>query len=256
MSLVVTAIPALADNYIWLVSNGRSAVLVDPGDAGPAEAALAAEALTLEAIVLTHHHADHVAGAAPLARKYGVPVHAPYDDRIEATHRVRDGDRIRLPGIDATLQVMEVHGHTRSHIACFDGSRVYCGDTLFGAGCGRLFEGTPAMMHASLAKLAALPDATEVFCGHEYTVGNLRFAQVVEPDNAAIRARLDEALAERARDLPTVPSRIDEERATNPFLRVDVPAVRESASRFAGRTLHDPVDVFAALRTWKDGFRA
>jgi hydroxyacylglutathione hydrolase len=256
MSLVVTAVPAFADNYIWLIANGRSAVLVDPGEAGPAEAALAAEALVLEAILLTHHHADHVGGAAALAARYSVPVYAPVDERIEATFRVRDGDRISLPGIGATFEVMEIHGHTRTHIAFFDGSRVYCGDTLFAAGCGRLFEGTPTEMHRSLTRLAALPAATEVFCGHEYTVGNLRFAQAVEPGNEHIRLRLEESIAQRARGLPTVPSRIDEERATNPFLRVDVPTVRAAASRFAGRELDDPAEVFAALRGWKDGFVA
>lgn len=252
----VTALPAFDDNYLWLLHRAGRAVVVDPGDAAPVEAALSAGGLVLEQILVTHHHGDHIGGVAALAARHRVPVLAPVDDRIAADVRVRDGDRVVLDALATTLRVLEVPGHTRTHVAYVDDARLFCGDTLFAGGCGRLFEGTAAEMHRSLEKLAALPPATAVHCAHEYTVANLRFAAAVEPRSDPVAARLDEALATRARGEPTVPSTIALERATNPFLRCDVDAVRDAASRHAGRATRDAVDTFAVLREWKNHFGA
>lgn len=258
-SLTVLAVPAFHDNYLWLVHDGRHAAAVDPGDAAPILAALDRQGLTLTAILLTHHHRDHIGGVPELLQHFDVPVFGPRADGIDAvTVPLGEGDAITVPGIGLALSVLDVPGHTKGHIAYFRDAAtpwLFCGDTLFAGGCGRIFEGTPAQMSASLDKLAGLPGDTRVFCAHEYTVSNLRFAQAVEPENEALRARMQAELAKRERDIPTVPSTIAQERATNPFLRY-----REStiARRLAaeGKVAHDapPVAVFAALREWKNHF--
>ncbi|QGZ37617.1 hydroxyacylglutathione hydrolase [Pseudoduganella flava] len=258
-TLDVLAVPAFNDNYLWLVHDGHHAAVVDPGDAQPVLAALQAHGLTLTAILLTHHHGDHIGGVPELLQHYPVPVFGPRSDGIEAvTQPLGDGDTITVPGIGMRLTVLDVPGHTKGHIAYFRNVGppwLFCGDTLFAGGCGRLFEGTPAQMAASLDKLAALPPGTKVFCAHEYTLSNLRFALAVEPENDALHARMADEAAKRERGVPTVPSTIALERATNPFLRY-----REQ--RIA-RSLHDagkldagapPVAVFAALREWKNHF--
>ena len=251
----VFPIPAFADNYVWTLTKAGSAVVVDPGDAAPVEHALALRGLALAAILLTHHHADHVGGAAALAARHGAPVVAPEDARIaRADRRVREGDVVDVLG--TPLAVLEVPGHTTSHIAYVGGGWLYCGDTLFAAGCGRLFEGTPAQMLAALDRYAALDAATRVCCGHEYTLANLAFARHVEPSNASIDARTERDTARRARGEPTLPSTIADERATNPFLRCDVPEVRAAVEREARSALTTRVEVFAALRRWKDGYVA
>ncbi|HVF34361.1 MAG TPA: hydroxyacylglutathione hydrolase [Candidatus Saccharimonadia bacterium] len=252
----VFPIPAFADNYIWLLEAAGAAVVVDPGDAAPVEHELARRGLRLHAILLTHHHADHVGGAAALAARHACAVHAPIDGRITATtHPVGAGDRITLPMPGLELTVHAVPGHTLTHVA-FEGSGLlFCGDTLFAAGCGRLFEGTPAQMLASLESLAALPEATAVHCGHEYTLANLAFARVVEPHSESIAARIVRERAVRACGAPTLPSSIGLERATNPFLRCGVATVRDAAERHCGSALAAAVDVFGALRRWKDDFR-
>ena len=265
-ALAVTPVRAFRDNYVWMLSRDGQAVVVDPGDAVPVEAALARLGLTLRAILLTHHHADHVGGVqALLAARSGaaLPVHGPANEAIAGlTNRVREGDRVGLEAIGLTLDVLDIPGHTLGHVAFVsaeaDGSTdaplLFCGDTLFAAGCGRLFEGTAAQMLTSLGKLAALPAATRVYCGHEYTVANLRFATTVEPDSAPLTQRLAEADATRARDQPTLPSSIALERATNPFLRVAEASVRAAADRHEPGAGDSPLATFTALRRWKDAF--
>lgn len=260
--LTLRALPALSDNYIWTLSaDDGHALVVDPSEAGPVLAAVDA-GLKPVAIVLTHHHPDHIDGAAPLLERFAMPCFAPVDPRIAcATHRVSEGDRFVVPELGLEFTTLEVHGHTRSHVAyyadaaCDDGGMLFCGDTLFSLGCGRLFEGTPAQMSASLDKLASLPADTQVCCGHEYTLSNAAFAAVVDPDNPELHGHIAHARLLRERGLPTLPSRIGVERACNPFLRVDTLAVRAAVERHAGKPLPERVDVFAALRQWKDGFQ-
>jgi hydroxyacylglutathione hydrolase len=254
-TVTIAPVRAFKDNYIWCLRRGRSAVVVDPGDAGPVFDYLEAEGLQLEAILATHHHADHVGGIAGLLAKYNVPVFGPKRENIPGiTRKLGQDDQIDVPGVGMRLRVLDIPGHTAGHIAYFGEGLSFCGDTLFSCGCGRLFEGTPAQMHASLSKLADLPGETLVFCGHEYTLSNLRFARAADPANPAIAEREQSARAALDRGLPSLPSTLRDELAANPFLRVREPALIESASAFAGRTLTDPVQVFAALREWKDRF--
>lgn len=256
MDLALTPLPAFRDNYIWLLSGpNQHAAVVDPGDAVPVQQALAARGLRLEAVLVTHHHADHMGGAAELAREHGCPVYGPAAERIGAVSvPLAGGAEINLPGLGGRFRVLDIPGHTAGHIAFGGHGIMFCGDTLFSAGCGRLFEGTASEMYASLAKLTVFPDDTEVCCGHEYTLANLKFAAEVEPENRAIREYAAECSTRRVRGEPTLPSRLGREREVNPFLRCRVAAVQEAASRWAGRTLKDQVEVFAALREWKDGF--
>jgi hydroxyacylglutathione hydrolase len=254
----IIPIPAFTDNYIWLIGDGRHAAVVDLGDAAPVFAHLARHGLELCAILTTHHHNDHVGGNRALLERFDVPVFGPAGESIPGrTQALREGDSFTVPSLGLALSVLDIPGHTAGHIALVGGSEplVFCGDTLFAAGCGRLFEGTPAQMWQSLGKLAALPPATRVYCGHEYTLANLRFAQAVEPDNPQLAARVARDGAVRARGEPTVPSTIADERATNPFLRAAVPAVRAAAEAHAGHALPDAVASFAVLRQWKNEFR-
>ncbi len=244
-------LPALADNYIWLLADaGGAALVVDPGEAAPVHAALARERLRLHAILLTHHHADHTGGVADLVAATGADVYAPHDDRIDhVTHRVDDGAHIRLVEPRLSFEVIAVPGHTTSHVSYYGHGLLFSGDTLFSVGCGRLFEGSPAQMLASLERLAALPDATLVCCGHEYTRANCAFALQHEPGNAALVARAAEAEALRANGRPTLPVSLARERATNPFLRIDAPELK------AALGIADRVARFAELRRRKDHFR-
>lgn len=249
------ALPAFQDNYIWLLCGADgAAVVVDPGDAAPVLAAVAT-GLRPVALLLTHHHADHVGGAARLQTALDIPAYGPADDRIPGdVHRVADGDRVAVPALGVDFEVLAVPGHTRSHVAFHGAGHLFCGDTLFSLGCGRMFEGQPAQMLASLERLAALPDDTAVCCGHEYTEANGRFARAAEPDNPAREAWLAQVAARRAAGQPSLPSTLAVERAANPFLRVDQPGVRASLARRLGRPAVDRVEAFAALREWKDGF--
>ncbi len=257
--VTIEPIDAFKDNYIWCIRAGGNAVVVDPGEAAPVLAALRAGGLRLTGILLTHHHADHVGGVAGLVHALGpVPVYGPADDRVtEATVRVRDGDRVVLEGLcdgGLAFEVLEVPGHTTSHVAFHGNGLLFSGDTLFSVGCGRMFEGTPPQMSASLDRLAALPPETLVFCGHEYTAANIAFARAVEPGNGAIGEWASEVEARRMSGRPSLPSTLRTERATNPFLRCAEPAVAGAAAAHAGRALSGPVEVFAELRAWKNVF--
>lgn len=253
--LSVFPVRAFQDNYVWTLTRDGLAAVVDPGDARPVLAHLRAEKLELCAILNTHHHADHVGGNAELLQHYKVPVFGPYDERIPTvSKRLREDDRFRLAEFDIEFAVFEIPGHTRTHIAFYGGGMLFCGDTLFACGCGRLFEGTPQQMHVSLGKLAALPDATRIYCGHEYTLSNIRFARAADAANAELARWEEDAKALRAKDQPTLPSTIAREKRANPFLRCDQPGVIAAASAHAGRPLKDPVSVLGAIRDWKNNF--
>jgi len=255
VSIQISPIPAFQDNYIWMLARDGEAVVVDPGDAAPVHAALRGHGLRLTGIVVTHHHGDHVGGVAELADTYRTRVWGPARESIPRRQvALSEGDSIELLG--ARFAVIDIPGHTLGHIALHAAGidTLLCGDTLFACGCGRLFEGTPAQMVQSLQKLARLPGATRVYCGHEYTLSNIRFARAVEPDNADLAARQRQCEQQRARGEPTLPSTIALERATNPFLRTDEAAVRAAAERRAPGAGSDPVSTFAAIRAWKNEF--
>lgn len=251
---------ARVDNYIWIYRDGQGrALVVDPGDAAPVLEAANADAFEPAAVLLTHHHADHVAGAAGVIERWpGTPVFGPDDDRVGLPmHRPADDATFAVDGW--SIRVLHVPGHTRTHIAFFVESAgsdpvLFCGDTLFSLGCGRLFEGTAAEMETSLGRLASLPPATRVCCGHEYTLANAAFAVVVDPDNAALRRRMKEAETMRNAQRPTLPSTLAGELECNPFLRCDQPALVDAAARRLGRAPAGRVETFATLRAWKDGF--
>ncbi|HLO63787.1 MAG TPA: hydroxyacylglutathione hydrolase [Azonexus sp.] len=248
----VSFIPAFKDNYIWLLTQGKSAYVVDPGDAAPVQARLEADGLTLEGILITHHHPDHQGGVAELAARWPVKVYAPGNESITGrTHPLSGGESIDVLG--QRVQVMAVPGHTLGHLAYYVDGALFCGDTLFGAGCGRLFEGSPEQMSASLDSIAALPGSTLIYCAHEYTQMNLPFALAVEPENEAVQDRAARVAARRAAGHATVPLTLSEEAATNPFLRCTQPAVVQAALRH-GATDSGKVAVFAAIRGWRNNF--
>jgi hydroxyacylglutathione hydrolase len=255
VALLVTPIPAFQDNYLWLLDNGRFAAIVDPGDAAPVLSHLEAHKLSLSAILVTHHHGDHIGGVPELLQRFPVPVFGPAGEDIpDLTFRLREGDSVTVPGLGITFSILDVQGHTAGHIAYVGNGMLFCGDTLFACGCGRLFEGTAAQMAASLAKLAALSGDTKVYCAHEYTLANIRFAEAVEPGNSALQERKVREMQKREKGIPTLPSSIALECGTNPFLRWSAPEVIASAERAAGRTLKQPQEVFGALREWKNHF--
>lgn len=257
MSLI--PLPAFQDNYLWLLHDAQRALVVDPGDAGPVQAFLAANGLQLDAILVTHHHPDHTGGVDALREATGARVYGPARERIpEPFQRLSGGDAIDVLGL--RFEILDVPGHTAGHIAYYcpawqGAPLVFCGDTLFSGGCGRLFEGTAAQMFDSLARLAALPGDTRVCCTHEYTLGNLKFATAVEPGNSQLSLYRQQCELMRLNGKPTLPSSIALEQAINPFLRTRQPAVAQAAHAYDGADPADPVAVFAALRQWKNEFR-
>ena len=253
-------LPAFQDNYLWLLHDGQQALVVDPGDAGPVQAFLAEQNLRLTAILVTHHHGDHTGGVDALRDATGATVYGPARERIpEPLVRLDEGDQVDVLGL--RFEVLDVPGHTAGHIAYYcpevDGAPLlFCGDTLFSGGCGRLFEGTAQQMYGSLHKLAGLPGATRVCCTHEYTLSNLKFATAVEPGNSQLNHYRQQCEERRSRGEPTLPSTIAVEIGINPFLRTSQPAVAQAAHQHdAAADQQDPVAVFAALRQWKNEFR-
>ena len=252
----ISAIPAFTDNYIWCLHNQTHAVVVDPGDAEPVLAFCKQNGLSLEAVLITHHHRDHTGGIARLASANpSLPVIGPAGGHIRGiTRSVDEGDDIHLNVVNCAFTVMELPGHTLDHIAFYGHGLVLCGDTLFSGGCGRLFEGSPAQMHHSLNKLKRLPDSTRVFCTHEYTQANMQFALAVEPDNEVLQQHANLVEKLRSEDNITLPSSMQKEKAINPFLRSHKASVAAAASQWQGEELDDDTAVFAALRRWKDQF--
>lgn len=258
--LTLHPVPAFTDNYIWCLHDNQQAYVVDPGQADPVLDYLKDRGLTLKGILITHHHWDHVSGIeAILAECPGIPVWGPATETIPAcSNPLQGGETIELEW-DITLRVMAVPGHTLGHIAFFAedtplGPILFCGDTLFSSGCGRLFEGTPVQMHHSLQALAALPTATKVCCTHEYTLSNLAFAQAIEPTSDAISARIKEVTHLRHKNLPSLPSTIALEMQVNPFLRLSEPSVIQALTLKCGECPANEEAAFATLRQWKDNF--
>jgi hydroxyacylglutathione hydrolase len=250
----VVRIPAFKDNYIWLLRKGGAAIVVDPGDAGPVLEVLERERLALEAILVTHHHQDHQGGIASLLDHSRVDVFGPAGESITGLSRpLSGGETVWFDSLAVSFEVIAIPGHTSGHIAYLAANHLFCGDTLFAGGCGRVFEGTPVQMFDSLSRLARLPDETLIFCAHEYTEANLRFALAVEPDNRRLCNRVADVTNCRAAGQASVPSTLAIEKATNPFLRCTEPVVRAAAKR-QGALSDEPVEVFAALRAWKNSF--
>ena len=257
----VHAVPAFRDNYIWLLSgvreggDGNAAAVVDPGDARPVFQALDEIGLDPVAVLITHHHSDHIGGVREILARFDIPVYGPAQEAIPGVTRpLREGDRVEIPGLPA-FDILEVPGHTSGHIAYAGDQSLFCGDTLFAGGCGRLFEGTADQLYASLQKIALLPDDTWIYCAHEYTLSNLNFALTVEPDNPVLQDRIQQTRQLREEHRATVPSQLGIEKQTNPFLRCHNPAIVAMAERHAGRSLSPGVETFAALRRWKDHWR-
>lgn len=253
-------VPAFRDNYIWVLSNdaGRC-IVVDPGDAAPVQAWLKSRNLEPCALLITHHHPDHTGGISGLVARHPMPVFGPAHEHIAGvTHPVEDGDRVQIPAMGLAFDVLAVPGHTLGHVAFYSGDiappLLFCGDTLFSAGCGRLFEGSPAQMASSLQRLAALPDDSRVCCTHEYTEANLAFALTVLPEDPALLARREEVRALRAAGQPSLPVPLATEKASNPFLRTAEPAVQAAVERETGTRPDTALACFTALRAWKDRF--
>ncbi len=253
----IFCINAFSDNYIWLLVNWKkkTAAVVDPGDATPVIGVLTEKQLVLKDILITHHHSDHVGGIEALVSAYGADVYGPKAENIPSCrYPLIEADKLHLKSIDAEFKILELPGHTSGHIAYYGDSKVFCGDTLFAGGCGRLFEGTAEQMLNSLNKLKALPKDTAVYCAHEYTEKNLAFAKMVDEDNPALLERIEWTKKYRANKLPTVPSTIGIEKATNPFLRADSDSIRKSAEIECRGRLDSELAIFAAIRKMKDRF--
>ena len=255
----VTAVPAFRDNYIWAIHDDRQteriAVLVDPGEPDAILAWLERERVRPVAILITHHHGDHTGALAALSQRWDMPVYGPQKEAIpHVTHPVGEGDVVVIPELDLRFQVLETPGHTLGHVCYLGQGWLFSGDTLFSCGCGRVFEGTHVQMHEALTRLAGLPANTLVYCAHEYTLPNIGFAREVEEANPALAQRHLEARQLRKAGQPTLPSSIAQERATNPFLRCPLPAVRGAIAQHTETALNTPLAAFTALRQWKDRY--
>ena len=250
----ITAIPALRDNYIWAIHNGRYAAVVDPGEAAPVLDFINEKGLQLNAILCTHRHADHIGGVAKLREVYNVPAYGrQHPGNPHISHDLREGNRLKIDTLGIDFDILEIPGHLDDHLAFVASGILFCGDVLFGAGCGRNFEGTPAQLHRSLQRLAQLPGDTRVYSAHEYTAANLRFALACEPHNQDILRRIEQVARQRAENLPTLPSSIALEKATNPFLRCTQPELIRTLQR-QGLSDTDELSVFIALREWRNHF--
>lgn len=252
----VKPIQAFSDNYIWMLNNNeqKQVVLVDPGESKPIFRLIESDSIKPIAILLTHHHADHTGGISELVKQFpNIKVYGPANENIPAiTHPLKERDKIAIPEIEATFKIIDVPGHTSGHISYYGHGLLFCGDTLFACGCGRVFEGTMKQMENSLSKLASLPPETLVYCAHEYTLDNIGFAKWVEPDNKALLKREIDDTARQEKGIPTVPSTLDMELKTNPFLRYKAPGVVQAAENFSGKKLVTDDEVFGAIRYWKD----
>jgi hydroxyacylglutathione hydrolase len=250
--LEILPIPAFEDNYIWLINDGKHAVVIDPGDAKPVIKWLEQSQLILDAILITHHHSDHIGGVPELIGKYGSHVYAPAKERYDFPHTaLAEGDEVDLSQINLKLRVMEVPGHTLGHIAYHAHPYLFCGDTLFSCGCGRLFEGTPAQMYQSLQRLAKLPETTQVYCTHEYTAHNINFARELDPKNIALQERQREVRILREINKPSLPSSIGLELQINPFLRCQEPAIKKASNAI---NIESPLEVFTMVRNMRNHY--
>lgn len=252
----IHAIPAFQDNYIWLLEiPHQRAIVVDPGDATPVKTFLKQHQLQLSALLITHHHADHTGGIQALTEETPVPVFGPQQEAITGiTHPLTAGAAVQTFDELPQINVLDTGGHTAGHISYLIAEHLFCGDTLFAGGCGRLLGGTAPQLFNSLMRLKQLPDATKIYCAHEYTLANLRFALAVEPDNSDLQARFETVSLLRDNGQITLPSTLATEKRTNPFLRCDIPAVKTAAEIYCGRPLPDAVEVFTVIRQWKDQF--
>jgi hydroxyacylglutathione hydrolase len=256
--LIIHPIPAFKDNYIWVLHNENYAVVIDPGTAHPVIDYLYHKKLQLIAILITHHHNDHTGGNIQLLNQFDVPVYGPHNESISTlTHHVKESDEVNLKELSLTLMVLETPGHTTDHIVYYGANKtkmLFCGDTLFACGCGRLFEGTAQQMYNSLQKLSNLPAETMVYSTHEYTLENIRFARTVEPGNLTLQELETTAKELRKQNTPTLPTTILKEKATNPFLRCDQPEIIRSACKHIEQDISEPISVFSTIREWKNNF--
>lgn len=254
--LKIQPIKALVDNYIWAIHDSRHTIIVDPGEAKPVLEYLQKNHLELDAILLTHHHWDHTNGIQELLQHFpSVPVYGSKTDGVPSvTQWVKEGDEIHFPNFPSSIRVMDIPGHTLGHLAFLYEEALFCGDTLFSCGCGRIFEGTASQMQHSLQKIAALPPKTNIYCGHEYTLANIAFAQMLDPSNMALENRRKQVEDLRSQGLPSLPVSLELELETNPFLRATRPEIIAAAHQngFVGN--QDPISIFAYLREWKNKF--
>ena len=255
--LKIHPIPILKDNYVWTLINTEknTAVIVDPGEGLPVHQFLQQHQLILKSILITHHHWDHTHGIMDLKKWHDPLVFGPANENIPGlTYPLHDQQPVIIENFPVMFNTMAIPGHTLGHIAYYGDDMLFCGDTLFAAGCGRIFEGTAEEMYSSLQKIARLPETTQIYCAHEYTLNNLRFAQIVEPNNPAIIERLQQVHQIRNKNLPSLPSTLAEEKTTNPFLRCDSSELIQQVENHTGQSLKNPIAVFASLRKWKDQF--